>query len=77
MKSTFEPQRVIALIDQLATEIEPEMERNYTKWKGSMSTWRSCITKMKDFFVQRPDNAKKFIQQFFHLTDSQMKEYGF
>lgn len=77
MKNTFEPQHVCDLIDKLAGEIEPEMERNYTKWKGSMSTWRSCITKMKDFFVQRPENAKKFIQQYFHLTDTQMKEYGF
>jgi hypothetical protein len=77
MKSTFEPQHVCALIDKLANEIEPEVVRNYTKWKGSMNTWRSCITKLKDFFVKRPDNAKRYIQQYFNLTDSQMKEYGF
>ncbi len=77
MKNTFEPQRVGALIDKFAAEIEPEIERNYTKWKGSMNTWRSCITKLKDFFVQRPENAKKHIRQFFNLTDDQMTEYGF
>lgn len=77
MKTTFEPQRVCNLIDKMAAEIEPEIERNYTKWKGSMSTWRSCITKMKDFFVKRPEFARKYIQQYFQLSDNQMREYGF
>lgn len=77
MKTTFEPQRVCDLIDKLAAEIEPEIERNYTKWKGSMNTWRSCITKMKDFFVKRPEFARRYIQQYFQLSDSQMREYGF
>lgn len=77
MKYTFEPQRVVALIDKLAAEIAPEIERNYTKWKGTMKTWNSCIASMKDFFVKRPDYVKKYIQQYFNLTDNQMKEYGF
>ncbi len=77
MNNTFEPQRVCALIDQLAHEIEPEMHRNYTKWNGSMRTWNSCIEKMKNFFMTRPEHVKEHIQQYFNLTDSQMYEYGF
>lgn len=77
MKNTFEPQRVLALIDEMAGEIEPEIPRNYSKWKGSYNTWKSCIDKLKNFFVERPEYAKKYIQQYFNLTDGQMKEYGF
>ena len=77
MNITFDPQRVCALIDQLAHEIEPEMHRNYTKWNGSMRTWNSCIEKMKNFFMTRPEHVKEHIQQYFNLTDSQMYEYGF
>lgn len=77
MNYTFEPQRVCDLIDRLASEIEPEIERNYTKWKGSLATWKSCITKLKDFFIRRPEYARKYIQQYFQLSDGQMREYGF
>lgn len=77
MRTTFEPEHVLAKIDEIAGEIEPEIKRNYTKWKGSYNTWQSCITKLKDFFVERPAYARKYIQQYFNLTESQMREYGF
>ncbi|MBP7174589.1 MAG: CotH kinase family protein [Thermoclostridium sp.] len=77
MKTTFEPQRCCDLVDELAAEIEPEMERNYTKWKGSVSAWKNRVNRLKDFFVKRPENVKKHIQQYFNLSDQQMKEYGF
>lgn len=77
MNTTFEPQHVVSVIDQLAAEIEPEITRNYSKWKGSYSLWQTCIEKFKNFFIERPAYARMYIQQYFNLTDSQMKEYGF
>lgn len=77
MNNTFETQRVISLIDELAEEIDPEIARNYNRWTGSYSLWKSCIQKLKDFITARPHYVNMYIQQYFNLTDEQMTGYGF
>ncbi len=77
LNNTFEPNRVISYIDELASEIEPEIPRNFKKWKGSYSLWKDCVQKLKDFVIGRPYYVKMYLQQYFGLTDEQMQEYGF
>jgi len=77
LNNTFETSHVISVIDKLASEIEPEIRRNFKKWTGSYSLWKECVQKLKDFVIGRPYYVKMYIQQYFGLTDEQMREYGF
>jgi len=77
MKTTFEPEHVISVINSLAADLEPEMKRNYTKWQGSCGLWNTCLETLRNFFRNRPDYVRRYIQQYFSLTDEQMREYGF
>ncbi|NLM11154.1 MAG: hypothetical protein GX213_10370 [Clostridiaceae bacterium] len=77
LNNTFETNHVISVIDELASEIEPEIPRNFKKWTGSYSLWKQCVQKLKDFIMGRPYYVKMYLQQYFGLTDAQMQEYGF
>jgi len=77
LNNTFEPNHVISVIDELASEIEPGIQRNFKKWTGSYNLWKECVKKLKDFITGRPYYVKMYIQRYFGLTDEQMREYGF
>lgn len=77
LNNTFQTEHVISVIDTLASGIEPEIQRNFKKWTGSYSLWKDCVKKLKDFVKDRPYYVKMHIQQYFGLTDDQMREYGF
>lgn len=77
MNNTFETQRVLSMIDELAEGIEPEIKRNYNRWTGSYSLWKSCVQKLKDFITARPHYVNMYIKQYFNLTDEEMRSYGF
>ena len=40
------------MIDELAEGIEPEIKRNYNRWTGSYSLWKSCVQKLKILLQQ-------------------------
>lgn len=71
--TTFEPERVVALIDSLKGNIAPEMPRHTTRWTQSASfgsSWESQIEIMRDFAHRRPGFMRSFITQQFADVNS-------
>ncbi|MBQ2661234.1 MAG: lamin tail domain-containing protein [Clostridia bacterium] len=87
MKTVYEPNRVIALADELASYLAPEIEReraifNTATFRGmpndanvaSYSGWLRNVEKIRNFAKERPAIVKKHLQQELNLSDSYMKE---
>jgi hypothetical protein len=78
---TFQPERVVRIIDGLRADIASEMPRHIRKWKShcggyknlecgiqSMTTWESEINVLKDFAKQRPTYVRQHIIGAFGVT---------
>lgn len=87
MNTVYEPNRVIALADELASYLAPEIEReraifNSATFRGmpndanvaSHSGWLRNVEKIRNFAKERPAIVKKHLQQELGLSDSYMKE---
>jgi len=73
----FTPERLTGILDGLAAEMEPEMERHIQKWgtPSSMSLWKENVAKLRACLEQRPEYALKYLQREFGFTDAQMQEW--
>lgn len=75
---TFAPDKVLKRIDELAANIEPYMERDKRRWPnmsvGTMDTWRQeHLQLLRDFATDRPGINLYYMQQYFGLSDTEMK----
>lgn len=74
MNNTFQPERVISFIDQLAANIEPEMHRSVQRWSrpSSIAAWETQVERLRDFARRRPGIILTYIQRHFQLSDEEM-----
>ncbi|MCP5050742.1 MAG: hypothetical protein GY940_26500, partial [bacterium] len=80
VNTTFLPERVLATIDRLKANLEPEMTRTISRWGGildemmgfafpaSITEWETNIEVMKTFAVRRPVYIRQHINDFFDLN---------
>ncbi|OQA73407.1 MAG: CotH protein [Firmicutes bacterium ADurb.Bin248] len=73
----FDPDRLIAVLDELAAEMEPEMARHIARWgtPSSLSRWKSEVESIRNFLRKRPDYALKNLKTTFGLSDATLREY--
>lgn len=83
LNTTFQPDRLIALLDQMQARIEPEMPRHIARWGGqydedssetwmpptvsSMEEWHSFVEDIRMFARLRPPVAEQYLSEFFDL----------
>ena len=66
--TTFEPQRTLAMIDSLQTNIAPEIPRHKDRWPQSISfgpNWDALVGIMRDFATARPLSVRSHMTDFF------------
>lgn len=70
-------ERLTTLLDDVAAELRPEMERHIQKWRypSSLSTWEKNVQDLRDCLEKRPPNALKYVQNYFSVSDAQMEAY--
>jgi hypothetical protein len=66
LNTTLVPQSVIAHIDALAAELEPDIAHESVRWPGGMD-WASNIQELRDFAYGRPDFVRQHIVRNFGL----------
>lgn len=54
LNTVLAPEAVIAVIDRLATEIEPAIELENGRWGGDVATWEANVEQLREFARQRP-----------------------
>jgi len=76
LNTTFEPDRCIAILDQMADAIKDEVPRNADKWpEPQPEIWEKNIEYLRDFFKVKPDMAKKQLRDNFGLSEKELNEY--
>lgn len=71
----FDTDRLLQLVEEMAAEIRPEMERQVERWgmHDSVADWEQEIEGLKRNIAARRETALKQLQNMFGLTDEEMK----
>jgi hypothetical protein len=74
--TTYDPGRVVGIVDSLEAMLETEMPRHIARWSAdggiySMDVWRENIQGMRDFAHDRPPFALANLMQTFHIPASE------
>ncbi|MGM0689171.1 MAG: lamin tail domain-containing protein [Bacillota bacterium] len=73
INNTFEPERVVTRIDELAANIESEIPRHFERWGGSVDHWYHEIDNLREFARLRPAIVVEHIRQKFQLSEEEMQ----
>ena len=66
--STFAPERVTAILDQMQAELQPEIEEHLLRWSSNpdaLTKWENEIDVMREFALKRPEAMRVLIRQHF------------
>jgi hypothetical protein len=66
LNTTLAPQSVIAHIDALAAELEPDIAYETLRWPSSVN-WESSVQELRDFAHHRPDLVRQYVVEGFDL----------
>ena len=72
----FNEERMLALLDEMHDEYEPEMARNLKRWGmiRSVSVWEDNLDTLRVILQRRPKNILEQLQKEFHVSDAKMEE---
>ncbi|MHB1315459.1 MAG: lamin tail domain-containing protein [Christensenellales bacterium] len=76
LNNTYTQEKLLALLDEMVKEMEPEMKRHIARWghPDSVNEWKSCVAEVRAFLKDRTKNVKKHLQSQFNLSDGRMTE---
>jgi hypothetical protein len=66
LNTSLEPESVVALVDELAAELEPDIAYETTRW-ASLAQWEASVQEIKDFCARRPEFLRQHIVEWFGL----------
>lgn len=76
LNNTFEPERCVAILDQLADSIRDEVPRNAAKWGGPKpARWEGNIDFIREFLQKKPEVAKEHLMSSFNLSEKELNRY--
>ena len=70
LNTSFEPQRVIGVIDEMQAVIAPEMPEHIRRWRtmdDSVVVWEENVEVMRTFARHRPDYVRQHLMEYFDL----------
>lgn len=75
LNNTYTQEKLLALLDEMVAEMEPEMERHIQKWGSpTMSVWKRSVDEVRDFLTDRPQIAKQHLKSYFNLSTERYNE---
>lgn len=75
--TTFDSDRCSEILDQLVSEMEPEMARHTKYWgsrysPGSVSAWKEEVERIRTWLKDRPEQVLKQLKSYFGLSQSEL-----
>jgi hypothetical protein len=67
MSTTFEPGRVIGIIDSMKNVIADEINYAFKRWGSTQENWTYNVEILKEFARQRPYYMRQFLREYFKL----------
>lgn len=77
MKTVWNEECVVARIDAFQAMLNNDIAKEAARWGTSVANWERHVQKMRNFAAARNDYFVDHVQNFFGLTDQQMRDYGF
>ena len=76
MTNVFTTDKMLASIEDYYTQMQPEMAMHYERWpeQGSVESWERNVERLRTWVQQRPQYVLQGAQDYFSLSDSQMRE---
>ena len=81
LKSTFKPDRMKKIVDELAKEIENEMTYHIKRWGSSyarlssMNRWKNNLSNFKSTLTTRYNRVVSNLKSYFNLSSSEYNKY--
>ncbi len=76
LNTTFDTDRCLAILDELADTIRDEVPRNAAVWgQPGKNAWKNNVEFLQSFFKDKPGMAKKQLRDNFDLSKSELNEY--
>lgn len=77
MENIWNAENVTARVDYIESLIAQDMVKDRKRWYLSYSSWQKYVQQLRTWSDRRMPYLTGFVQDYFDLTDKQMKEYGF
>jgi len=76
INNTFNPERCIAILEQLSGTIRSEVSRNEARWGSpKVDLWEKSIKFIEEFFETKPQKAKSHLMVCFNLSEKDIETY--
>lgn len=66
--TVFLPERMIAYLDSIEAEMEPEMSQHVERWGGSIAQWKNNVNKIRNFITSRHNYLPEGLESCWNLT---------
>ncbi len=77
MNNVWTEENIIAYVDSISAQIQPDMKKECRRWNTSYAKWEESVESLRDFARNRNKYFLEDVQQYFKMSDQQMKDYGF
>ena len=77
INNIWSEENISAHIQKLTTQVEPVMDREFARWHNTRKRWQEHINALYAFAHQRNGYLVPYIQEYFDLSDAEMRQYGF
>ena len=67
LNTTFRPSRVLAHLEDFVQLYEPEMPREWARWKYKPEVWYTHVERMRTFAERRPAYLRQYLSDYFDL----------
>lgn len=75
LKNTWNEDVVLAKIDELVAEIQPEIKRDRKRWNLSYDHWKQAVKDLKTYAKKRNAYVKRQARSYFGLSNAEYKKY--
>ena len=77
LDTIWAPEVMHPRIDAMVEEIRPDMAKDLARWHDTQKHWDKYLGILRKFVDERYDILVPQVQDYFDLTDAQMRAYGF
>ena len=74
LKEVWNEERTIEKYNEILAELEPEMNRNLSRWGRTRSSWNYELGRLKDYLKKRNAYMRSQTKSYFGLSNAEYKE---
>ena len=77
MQNVWNEENVLKRVDELENLLAHDLKKDYARWNRSYDRWLEDVEEVRQFTAVRHKNIVVYLRNYFGLSESQMRDYGF